>query len=316
MNNYSLAFVGMGSIGKRHFRNVCKVLEEQGYNYSIDLFRSDVTRQLPEDIMDKVNMQYIYSGEISEETMYDAVFITNPTSLHLETIKKFKEHTKAFFIEKPIFDTIDIDDSFLKELDDTISYVACPLRYCPALKYLKEQINYEDAISIRAISSSYLPDWRPGQDYRQCYSAHRDMGGGVGIDLIHEWDYLTAFWGMPKEVFVIQDQISQLEIDSDDIAIYIARVGNKTIELHLDYFGRKTVRTLELYMPNDTIRIDIEDGVINYLKDDKIIHLGTERNDYQVEEIQHFFSIVQRKIANDSTPRHAYNVLKLTKGLI
>ena len=45
------------------------------------------------------------------------------------------------------------------------------------------------------------------------------MGGGVGIDLIHEWDYLTWLFGTPVETYSIQRKISNLEIDSDDVAI-------------------------------------------------------------------------------------------------
>lgn len=314
MSNYKIAFCGLGSIGKRHLRNVCEYLNQKGKTFTIDLYRSKVGSDVPLDIRPLVTSVYSYDDIAESNIMYDVVFVTNPTSVHYDTIQKFKHRTKSFFIEKPVFDKTDIDTSLFEELKDTICYVACPLRYSPALLYVKENIDFNDVVSVRSMSSSYLPDWRPDQDYRKCYSAHRDMGGGVGIDLIHEWDYLSAFFGFPDKVFTIQDQISQLEIDSDDIAIYIAKAGNKTIELHLDYFGRKTLRTLELFMKEDTVKCDIEDGRIEYLKQGKVVNLNTERNDYQLLEIKHFFDIVDGNIYNDSTIKHAYNVLKISKG--
>ena len=65
-------------------------------------------------------------------------------------------------------------------------YVACPLRYNAVIQYIKDNIDLQDVISVRSISSSYLPDWRPGVDYRKTYSAKKELGGGVSIDLIHE----------------------------------------------------------------------------------------------------------------------------------
>ena len=311
-----IAFVGLGSIGTRHFKNVCAILEQRGEVYDIDLFRSDLTRILPDEITKKVHCQYLYSAPIDENQQYDIVFVTNPTSLHYETIKRFLTHTKAFFVEKPIFDSTDVDEKLLTNLDDKIAYVACPLRYNPVLQYVRQNIDCLKAIAVRAISSSYLPDWRPGQDYRRSYSAHRNMGGGVGIDLIHEWDYLTTFFGMPKVIYSIQDKISPLEIDSDDIAIYVAKTETTTIELHLDYFGRKTLRGLDIFMPEDTIHCDIAEGRVEYLKTGKTVEFNAERNAFQVTEIAHFFDIVDGKIDNDSDVRHAYQVLKLTKGII
>ena len=284
MKTYKIAFVGLGSIGKRHFRNVCTFLESRGDKYEIDLYRSNLSRELPQDILEKANRQILCDEPLPADLVYDAVFVTNPTSLHYDTLNKFLVHTHSFFIEKPIFSSTEIDCS--------------------------------KAIAVRAISSSYLPDWRPGQDYRKCYSAHRNMGGGVGIDLIHEWDYLTYFFGMPHQVFSIQDQISPLEIDSDDIAIYIAKTKSATIELHLDYFGRKTMRSMDIFMPEETIHCDIAGGVVEYLKSGKRIELNAERNAFQMAEIEHFFAIIEGEIENDSEASHAYRVLKLTKGII
>lgn len=316
MKTYKIAFVGLGSIGKRHFRNVCTFLESRGDKYEIDLYRSSLSRELPQDILEKANRQILCDEPLPVDLVYDAVFVTNPTSLHYGTINKFLGHTKSFFIEKPIFDSTDIDERIFDKLQDIPAYVACPLRYNPVLQYVKNLVDCSKAIAVRAISSSYLPDWRPGQDYRKCYSAHRNMGGGVGIDLIHEWDYLTHFFGMPHQVFSIQDQISPLEIDSDDIAIYIAKTKSATIELHLDYFGRKTMRSMDIFMPEETIHCDIAGGVVEYLKSRKRIELNAERNAFQMSEIEHFFAIIEGEIENDSEASHAYRVLKLTKGII
>lgn len=309
---YRIAFCGLGSIAKRHLKNVCTYLSERDDSFVIDLYRSRLGRDLPEDIKPFVDHQYLLESEPID--VYNVVFVTNPTSMHYETLKRFIAHTESFFIEKPIFDSITVDERIFEDLQGINCYVACPLRYNPVLQYVKDNINLKEIIAARAISSSYLPDWRPGQDYRLCYSAHRDMGGGVGIDLIHEWDYLTSFFGMPDKCYSIQDKISDLEIDSDDIAIYIAKSGKTTIELHLDYFGRKTTRILELYTADDTIKCDILGGFITYQNKGECIIMDAERNAFQMAEIKHFFDIIEHKIPNDSTAEHAYAVLKLAIG--
>jgi len=308
--HYDIAFVGLGSIGTRHLNNVRAFLESRGDTYTIDLYRHKLQDRLP----DGVHAQYRYGDALADELQYDIIFITNPTSLHEDAIRKFIGHAKAFFIEKPIFGNTYVSDELLSQLDAVPNYVACPLRYNPVLQYVNKYGLCKDAIAVRAICSSYLPEWRPNTDYRQCYSAHREMGGGVGIDLIHEWDYLTWLLGMPEECYSIQTKMSNLEIDSDDIAIYIAKTQNTSIEVHLDYFGRKPIRKLEIFLPDDTIVCNILDGSITYLKENKKQTLVVERNDTHMKEIVHFFDIVDEKIANDSNARHALQVLKIAKG--
>lgn len=314
MKHYHIAFVGMGSIGKRHLKNVCQLIASQGDTCSIDLYRSSMTRELPDDVKELVANQYLCSQDILRE--YDMVFITNPTSLHLETAVKFRPFTKAFFIEKPVFDTSDVEESTITLLDGIPSYVACPLRYNPVLQYVKQHVDLAKVISVRAMSSSYLPDWRPGQDYRETYSANAELGGGVDIDLIHEWDYLTWIFGMPTECLGIAGRFSNLEINSNDTALYLAKNDKQTYELHLDYFGRKTQRTLDIFTQDDTIQCDIVSGTVSYLKEGRTLDFNSERNAFQMAEIQHFFDIAEGRAANDSSVRHGVEVLKLTKAKI
>ena len=314
MKNYQIAFVGMGSIGKRHLNNVCQLITSQGNTYSIDLYRSSITRELPEDVKALVSNQYLCSQEVQRE--YDMVFITNPTSLHLDTAIKFRPFTKAFFIEKPVFSSSEVDENVIALLDEIPSYVACPLRYNPVLQYVKQNVELEKVISVRAMSSSYLPDWRPGQDYRETYSAHTELGGGVDIDLIHEWDYLTWIFGMPTECFGIAGRFSKLEINSNDTALYVAKNDKLTYELHLDYFGRKTQRTLDIFTQDDTVQCDIVRGIVTYLKEGKTLDFNSDRNAFQMKEIKHFFDITEGRVENDSNVKHGVQVLKLTKSKI
>ena len=312
--NYKIAFCGLGSIAKRHLKNVSTYLASQGDTCTVDLYRSSLGNPLTEDLKSSVSEAFLYADDIPANKLYDVVFITNPTSMHYETVMRFAPHTKSFFIEKPIFDSTDINKQIFKVIESKPSYVACPLRYNAVLQYVKQNIDLNRVFATRAISSSYLPDWRPGQDYRKTYSAHRELGGGVGIDLIHEWDYLTWLFGMPTLCKSIQTTISNLEIDSDDLAIYIGKNERTTFELHLDYFGRKPIRTVDLFSDEDTIHCDLLDGTVTYLKEGKTIRLESERNTFQLKEISHFFDIINNRIENDSTPEHAYNVLKIARG--
>ena len=316
MKHYKIAFVGLGSIATRHLKNVHTYMAKQGDGYEVDLYRSSLYKPLADDIQPLVSNTYLCAEPLPANRQYDVVFVTNPTSMHYETIVKFCKNTQSFFIEKPVFDSTQVDEGIFKKMKDGESYVACPLRYNAVLQYVKEHVNLDDVICARAISSSYLPNWRPGQDYRKTYSAHKDMGGGVSIDLIHEWDYLTWLFGMPTQCLQIIGKVSNLEIDSDDLAIYIGKNEKTAFELHLDYFGRQALRILDLFTSVDTIHCDLIAGSVSYLNSSDLVKLENERNAFQMREIEHFFEIINNKTINDSTPEHAYRVLKIAKGEI
>ena len=313
MRELKVLFVGVGSIARRHIRNLAALCQELAVTLQLDVLRSGQGRALPEDIAAVVQHTRHTLAEVP--TGYDAVFITNPTSLHYATLAQVGDRAKFFFIEKPVFVTGEEDIAALHLPAEVVCYVACPLRYTNVLRYVREHVDFHRVHAVRAMSSSYLPDWRPGQDYRECYSAHRDMGGGVAIDLIHEWDYLCWLLGMPQAVKSFIRQKSQLEVDSDDLAIYIAEYPDKMVELHLDYFGRATQRTLELYAEDDTIVVDIERQKITWLKAGRVLELPQERDDYQRRELAHFFAIVDGRCECDNTLEKACQVLRITRGM-
>ena len=306
MQKLKICFAGIGSIAKRHIKNLRTISKRRDILLQIDAYRR------VQEEMDGIDN--VYTDFMSIPDDYDVIFITNPTDMHLDTLKKFHEKGKHFFIEKPVVSLKQIDDARqFQTREHSVYYVAGPLRYNAVIQYVKNNIDPDDVISVRSISSSYLPDWRPGQDYRETYSAHKEMGGGVSIDLIHEWDYLTYLFGWPQKVKSLIGKKSNLEIDSDDYAIYIAEYMDKVVELHLDYFGRKTIREIELFTKNDTVLGDIANNRIVFLKGGKVIDFQEERDDYQNRELDHFLDMVLGKSSLEDGYHHGIDVLNISK---
>lgn len=299
-------FVGYGSMAKRHIANLQGIMDKRGQSLSIDLLRH-CPSVVPEGI------EEVYTSADEVKGFYDAVFITNPTAMHYETLMRTSSLSSHFFLEKPAFEHFDKD---IKIFSSKLVYVACPLRYTAVISWLKENYDFTRARSLRAMSSSFLPDWRPGIDYRDTYSAHIDQGGGVSIDLIHEWDYLQYLIGYPRELYSVVEKKSALEIDSDDIAVYLAEYEDKMVELHLDYFGRVPLRTLEIIGDEDTLVCDLVKSEIVWLGSGESISFGEARDDFQRKELEHFLSIIEGRQENDNSLERALRTLKLARGVL
>lgn len=288
-----ICIVGLGSIGQRHVSNIKKVLSEDDINFSIDALRIKGGK-LDSRIDDAIsNIYHSFEGLPDD---YDVIFITNPTAFHYGTVKKLLGKTKHMFIEKPVFEQYhDLEGLPLQE--NGVYYVACPLRHKKVIAYAKNLIEQGEQIySVRAVSSSYLPDWRKNIDYRTVYSARKELGGGVELDLIHEWDYITYLFGMPQKMFKFAAHCSDLETDTNDIAVYIAKYADKTAELHLDYFGAETVRLLELFGSRKKYIIDIVRNTINIVSADKEeLQIDFGEDDFYLSELQYFFHCIQHQ---------------------
>ena len=111
----------------------------------------------------------------------------------------------------------------------------------------------------------------------------------------------------------ILKQVSNLEIDTEDIAIYIGEYETKVVELHLDYLGRVPMRKLELFTNDDTIMCDLLNSKISFLKSGSIMEFGQERNDFQLEEIRYFLNLVETNTYENKIPE-AMSILGLTRG--
>lgn len=299
-------FAGYGSIARRHIQNLYEICGQKGEKLEVDLLRY-TSSEVPEGV------QRVFTSAGSIDADYDAIFITNPTSVHYETLLALLDHSDFFFVEKPVFDRPDVDIAPLLRADKFF-HVACPLRFTNVIQWVRDNIPYDSILGVRCISSSYLPNWRPGIDYRQTYSAHTETGGGVEIDLIHEFDYVCSLLGLPTSVKSIMGKVSDLEIDSNDIALYIADFGGKTAEVHVDYYGRYPIRRMEVFTLEDTYVCDLLDSRISALKSGEVKDFGEVRNDFQLKEMRHFVECMSSHSRPVNGIEEAVQVLGIVKG--
>lgn len=305
-----VCFCGLGSIGRRHLKNLTRLAPAFGMTPEIHALRK-TANALDENIEKLLAKQLSDERELAQD--YDLAFITNPTSRHFETMKLMSRRAQHLFIEKPVFDSGAYDTDEIQTGPDGVYYVAGPLRYAPVIQALKRMISGQRVYCVRVICSSYLPDWRPGTDYRQGYSANKALGGGVDIDLIHEWDYMIALFGFPRRVYRICGKYSSLDIDSNDAAAYIAEYENMAAELHLDYFGRKPRREIELFTERATITGDLIKNAITFSDSRPPIQFSEDENDIYLREMRFFLDCIHSGRAFNNI-RHCCAVLDVALG--
>ncbi|MFX1363483.1 MAG: Gfo/Idh/MocA family protein [Promethearchaeota archaeon] len=286
-----ILFFGLGSIGTRHLK-----LLKKNYNHEIYAYR---TRK--EDVFPGIHN--IYDLEEALKVKPDIAFITNPTSFHIETaIICLKAGITNLFIEKPLSDSLDNLDIFFNEIkkSSAIVHVGYSMRHNPIIKRMKELIDEirDEIFYAQTLNSSYLPNWRPGRDYREIYSSKNAQGGGVILDLIHEFDFNEWFFGKIKSINGIYGKISSLEIDSEDFCdVIINFENNMHATIHLDYFGFKAQRFVRLLTPQREILADMIKKEISFISEQKVrketFHF--ERNDYFEEQLALFLEGIEKQ---------------------
>jgi len=233
--------IGYGSIGKRHD----EVLSNFSEIASIDI----VTKQNIEERTTYKSLQ-----EIDNISQYSYFIIASETTKHYEQLVYLDLHVKnkIIFCEKPLFES----KKKLEILHNEI-YVGYVLRFHPLLQKLKDFLQNEKVVNVNVKCGQYLPTWRPNSDYKKLYSAKKDEGGGVLLDLSHEIDYVQWLFGKIEGIKSYQVKISDLEIDSDDLAVFFGKtIQNIIVNISIDYISKITHRRVIVDTLNNSYELD------------------------------------------------------------
>jgi len=292
-----MLIAGLGSIGRRHLRNLRTLGQED-----VVLYRTHQAT-LPDAELGDLPTFTELSLALDEKP--DSVIIANPTALHLDVAIAAAKAGAALLIEKPISDGL----AGLGELQSALNLSGKPamvgfhFRFHPVLNQVKallESGQLGKLLSARAHWGEYLPDWHPWEDYRRSYAARADLGGGVVNTLSHPLDYLRWLLGEVESVSAWTGKLSELELDVEDHADILLRFSaGEAASVHLDYYQRP---------PSHTLEITCEDGRIcwdNASGEARVFHAqsgavdllmppeGFERNQMFLDEMATFVRLCQ-----------------------
>ena len=304
-----IIFFGIGSIGIRHAR----ILKD---TFDFDLFAYRTKKGQEEN---NLNIEEIYSLKEAFEKNPDIALITNPTYLHIKTALECAKRNIHLFIEKPLSHNLEFVDKLEKEIikRKLVSYVAYNLRFHPLIEKIKEINEQEKPITFNVICSSYLPDWRPNQDYSKSYSAKKEMGGGVALDLSHEFDYISWLFGEIKEMKGYCDKVSNMDINCEDLleAEITCKTGIKG-KVHLDCFTKDTERKICIEYPDKQIEADLINNMIEITDNGykKTIMFKCKKDETYIKQFKYFF--IQYRNKNTNMMNNYSDALKTFKKIM
>lgn len=236
----------------------------------------------------------------------DAAIVCTPPSSHIPIALTAIEEGAHVFIEKPLSHSLSNVEELLEKARsaDLTTFVGYCFRFHPGLKIVKETLDSGDVGEVllaQAEYGQYLPDWRPWQDYRQSYTAKKELGGGIILDGSHEIDYLRWLVDDVREAFSFAGKLSDLDVETEDAAgILLKFVKGAIGMIRLDFVRRDYSRSCELICQKGTIKWNYQDNSVKIYRQDErkwaiYNNLITDSNDMYIAEMKHFIACVLKE---------------------
>ncbi|HET6351079.1 MAG TPA: Gfo/Idh/MocA family oxidoreductase [Coriobacteriia bacterium] len=245
--------VGSGSIAQRHVRNLLAL----GVG-TVEV----VTKRDVGDVEAFADTRVSVVPELPADAAPFAV-IANNSDLHVGTAAQLVEAGTHLLVEKPIAVELDSDVVSLclaVRARGVVARVAYNLRLLGVMREIEGAMRdgaLGTPLFARIEVGQWLPDWRPNRPHEASYSAS-GRGGGVGLDLSHEIDYMRMLFGQPSEWCGRSSSTGVLGIEAPDVfdAIYRFESGF-SCTVHLDYLERQVRRRLRIVGSDGVIECDI-----------------------------------------------------------
>jgi len=301
-------FIGLGSIGQRHLRNL-KNLKPDIELMAIRSRRTAPVLSNENKVIENVSIKDQYNlvefDELNKalDEKPDIVFITNPTSLHIDFALKAIKTGAFIFMEKPISHNYKGVDELIeieKSLGRNKILVGYQFRYHPALKLIKKLLEDKiigNIVSAQLRNGEYMPGWHPYEDYRLSYASQKKLGGGAIVTQIHDFDYAMWLFGYPESLFSVGGHLSNLELDVEDSVQILISFSGVPVSIQLDYLNWPPKREISITGDNGSIECNLNSMEVllnNRAKNtkEKYEFLDFERNDLFLDEMKNFLAFV------------------------
>ena len=324
-----ILFLGLGSIGQRHLRNLNKInksFEIYAIRHLKRNFELNNNNQIiGYDLLNKYKIKEINSIEDAINIGIKIVFINTPSSKHLDYIEIFLKNKIHIFIEKPLTDNLKqalrFKKLFLKDKNQKIM-IGHQLRFNECLIKIKKLIKTNQLGKICGANIYHgenINNFHTYEDYKISYAAKKKLGGGVILSQIHEIDYCLFLFGEPESVYATGGKKSNLKIDVEDYTNSFITFNNKnqrfSVSLTLDYLQLPKKR--ELFITGSLASLNW-----NYYQDEIVVNFYNgkvkkynyklkDRNELFIKELKHFLYTIKYNKNNVSTYTEALQSLKL-----
>lgn len=284
--------LGCGSIGQRHIKNLIAL--QAGKILAFDVLedrRHFVREELDVETVDRI--------EAAWDRKPDVALIAASTETHVSLALQAVEHGCHLFIEKPLSHTLTGIDRLCAEVEQRqlTTMVGCNMRFHPGPVTVKRLIT-ENAIgkviAARIQTGSYLPRWRPHQDYRQSYSASIEWGGAT-LDCIHEIDLALWYLGPAELLAAAALHAYSIDLETDGlIEILLGHTSGALSNVHLNFVQRDYRRTCQIIGSEGTIYWDFADRQVRVFGTDGELQCtypepdGWVVNQMYLDELMHF----------------------------
>jgi predicted dehydrogenase len=301
----NILIVGLGSIAKKHIQAI------RSLNKDVTIY----ALRSANNVYQEDGLINIFTLE-NLDLIFDFAIISNPTSLHYKYIQILSEKGIPLFIEKPAVHILENSEELIALIDskNLFTYVACNYRFHPCILFIKNLLKSKlyRINEVNVYCGSYLPDWRPGKNFRTTYSANEDMGGGVHLDLFHEFDYTTWIFGYPIKSNSITRSVSSLSINAVDYANYILEYSNFTINIVLNYYRKKAKRSFEIVLDNQIINIDL----INHIVSDDNNQILFQSSNFEIMntyimQMDYFINCIEQNEKPMNSFKESIEILKI-----
>jgi predicted dehydrogenase len=285
-----ILIAGLGAIGQRHARNLRTI--DPGVEllaFRSRRLRHVITETLQRDdsrdVEAELGIQAFEDLDAALTRRPDAVFVCTPSSRHVEIAQRAAEAGCHLFIEKPVSHSLDGLDRLEAAVaaKRRVALVGCQWRFHPRVRWLREQIESRRLGPVRAARidyAEYLPDWHPYEDYRTSYAARADLGGGVVLTQIHDFDLAWWLFGPFARVTASGGHLSDLEIDVEDTVDARLERDGAIVRIRQTFASGERKRVVSVAFDDRTLELDLLEAA------------GVDRNEMFLAEARHFMACI------------------------
>lgn len=296
----SFFVIGCGSIGQRHIANLISL----GVDRLIAFDTQAEQRELVEKKFKVKTVSTLVDGWMGSPS---AALIATPSNLHIQVALEAARHNCQLFVEKPISHTLDDIDELISIVNTRrlITMVGCNMRFHPGPAMVKKLLSENaigEIIAAKVQTGSYLPRWRPAQDYHQSYSASEEWGGAI-LDCIHEID--LALWYLGPATFKgsVSIPARSIGLSTDGLAeILLQHETGAVSNIHLNFVQRDFRRSCQIIGSEGTIYWDFEQQSVQlYNSDGKLAQTYKQPeqwtiNQMYIDELEHFIQAINDNV--------------------